>query len=249
MLKICPPLRAASVKRGHSGSLVSATQFDEGTCWRGTLVPAAGEWSACFGSVAVVRGVSSDAPSDLEKGAKDRLRRAQKRIRRFAVANRLNRLITLTFEFRPESDRVAVGEVSRFFRRVTYRFPRVPYVWTLEFGEQTRRVHAHALVGGLDATFLDSKWPLGRTDHVVYDLDATSLRTAAGYLANDLDRGPLHGGQAYRVAKGFQPEGISLRGLRDPRSVIWEASHLMGADPTSVDDSARGASLTAYWDV
>ena len=229
--------------------LVSATQFDEGTCWRGTLVPAAGELSACFGSVAVVRRVSGDAPSDLEKCAKDRLRRARKRIRRYAVANRLNRLVTLTFGSRLVSDRVAVGEVGRFFRRVGYRFPRVPYVWTLEFGEQARRVHAHALVGGLDADFLDSQWTLGRTNHVVYDLDATSLRTAAGYLAKDLDRGPLHGGQAYRVAKGFQPEEISLGGSRDPQSVIWEASHLMGADPTSVDDSARGAWLTAFWDV
>ena len=55
--------------------------------------------------------------------------------------------------------------------------------------------------------------------------------------------------QAYRVAKGCQPEESRLGGLRDPQSVICEASHLMGADPTSVDDSARGASLTAYWDV
>ena len=110
-------------------------------------------------------------------------------------------------------------------------------------------MHAHALLGVLDEGVLDSLWGLGRTSHQFVGGDAEALRAAAGYLVKDLDRSPLQGGQAYRVAKGFQPDGISLSGLQDPLSVISEASHLMNADPTQVIDSAPGASLTAFWDV
>ena len=229
--------------------LVSATQFDDVSCWRGTLVPAAGELNARFGSIGLSRRSGVSEPTDLEKCARDRLQRARRRVRHFVVSNGLSHHVTLTFASQPESGLVAGSLVGRFFRRVRHRFSRVPFVWTLEYGSCRGRVHAHALLGALDEGVLDSLWGLGRTNHQFVGGDAEALRAAAGYLVKDLDRSPLQGGQAYRVAKGFQPDGISLSGLQDPLSVISEASHLMNADPTSVDDSARGASLTAYWDV
>ena len=229
--------------------LVSATQFDEGTCWYATLVPAAGELTARYGPGARCPTQGAGGPVDAEKSARDRLRRAQRRIRRFVVANRLGWFLTLTFAESPATVAEAADEVTRFFRRVVYRFSKVPFVWSLETGSQRGRIHAHALVGGLGLDTLQEAWSLGRLDQKDFGNDATSLRAAAGYLSKDLDRGPLLDRQAYRVAKGFQPEEIRLGGLRDPQSVICEASHLMGADPTSVDDSARGASLTALWDV
>ncbi len=186
---------------------------------------------------------------DLEKCARDRLQRARRRVRHFVVSNGLSQLVTLTFASEPESSVEAVSLVGKFFRRVTHKFSRVPFVWTLEYGSRRGRLHAHALLGALDEGVLDSLWRLGRTDHEFVGGGAEALRAAAGYFVKDFDRGPLQGGQAYRVAKGFQPVGISLSGLDHSLSVISEACHLMDADPTQVVDSARGAFLTAYWDV
>ncbi len=237
------------MKSDPVGSLVSATQFDDVSCWRGTLVPAAGELNARFGSVGLPRRAGVGGPMDLEKCARDRLQRARRRVRHFVVSNGLSQLVTLTFASEPESSVEAVSLVGKFFRRVTHRFSRVPFVWTLEYGSRRGRLHAHALLGALDEGVLDSLWRLGRTDHEFVGGGAEALRAAAGYFVKDLDRGPLQGGQAYRVAKGFQPVGISLSGLDHSLSVISEACHLMDADPTQVVDSPRGAFLTAYWDV
>ena len=231
------------------GSLVSATQFDDVSCWRGRLVPAAGELNARFGSFVLPRRSGVSEPTDLEKCARDRLQRARRRVRHFVVSNGLSHHVTLTFASQPASGLIAGSLVGRFFRRVTHRFSRVPFVWPLEYGSRRGRVHAHALLGALDEGVLDSLWRLGRTDHEFVGGGAEALRAAAGYFVKDLDRGPLQGGQAYRVAKGFQPVGISLSGLDHSLSVISEACHLMDADPTQVVDSARGAFLTAYWDV
>ena len=229
--------------------LVSATQFNDVSCWRGTLVPAAGELNARFGSIGVRRRSLEVGPADLEKCARDRLQRARRRVRHFVVSNGLCQLVTLTFASEPDSCVEAVSLVGNFFRRVTHKFSRVPFVWTLEYGTSGRRLHAHALLSPIDDGVVDSLWGLGRTDNKFYGSDVETLRASAGYFVKDLDRGPLQGGQSYRVAKGFQPERVSLSGQEDPRSLISEACHLMDADPTQVVDSARGASLTAFWDV
>ena len=228
---------------------MSATQFDEGTRWRGKLVPAAGEMSARFGAVRVPSRRLSGEPTDLEKNERDRVRRAQRMVRRFVVANSLSQFVTLTFADLPGSAREAEVDVVNYFRRVKYRFQNAPSVWTLERGSQCGRIHAHGLVGDLDSDVLGSLWGLGRTQHQMYDLDAESLRAAAGYLSKDFGQCSLLSSQTYRVTKGFQPMEIALTGSEDPGSVIWEASQCMGADPTRIQDSPRGAALTAFWEV
>jgi len=55
---------------------------------------------------------------DVERNARDRLKRAQRKVRQYVVANRLDRFLTLTFEDFPWSVAEAIGQVERFFRRV-----------------------------------------------------------------------------------------------------------------------------------
>lgn len=228
---------------------MSATQFDDNPCWRGTLVPAAGELSARFGSVGGRSARGSEVSTDSEKNLRDRISRARRSVRRVVVANCLNQLVTLTFRHPPLAPDEVGLEVANFFRRVRHRYRGVPYVWTLENGGEGGRVHAHALVGDVDGEVLDSLWGLGRTDCKFGGLDAESLRASAAYLLKDLDRCPVLDGQAYRVAKGFQPEGFRIAGGQDPRRILWEASHRMGTEPIRVDEAPRASALTAFWEV
>lgn len=65
--------------------------------WTLNLFPEAGEGGGCFQSAAPrVRLVGGGAP-DVERAQAEAGRRARGKVRRYCVANRLNRLGTLTY--------------------------------------------------------------------------------------------------------------------------------------------------------
>ena len=230
-------------------SLVTATQLDEGSAWRGSLVPTAGEMSAYYGSSSRAPRGHRSAEENSEKHLRDRVRRAKKRIRQFTVSNKLNCLLTLTFAEEPEDVQSAAVLTAISVRRVFYRHPRAPYVWTLEAGERHGRIHAHALLDEVCASRVQTLWSFGIADCKQFALDAESLRTASSYLSKDLDSALVDHGQSYRIPKGFTPEAQRLPAGIDPSVLIRHASDLMGASPVSVHESPRYPALTALWEV
>jgi hypothetical protein len=234
---------------GRAVSLVTATHFDEGSAWRGTLVPAAGEMSAYFGSFSRAPRGHRSSEQNSEKHLRDRVRRAKKRIRQFTVSNKLNCLLTLTFAEAPEDVNSAAALTVDSFRRVFYKSPRAPYVWTLEAGRRHGRIHAHALLDEACASRVVTKWTLGITDCQLFATNAESLRTASSYLSKDLNTALVDHGQSYRIPKGFTPEAHRLPAGLDPSVLIRHASDLMGSSPVSVRESPGHPALTALWEV
>jgi hypothetical protein len=205
--------------------------------------------SAYFGSSSRVRRGYRSTEENSEKHLRDRVRRGKKRIRQFTVSNRLNCLLTLTFAEAPEDVKSAAVLTANSFRRLFYRHPRAPYVWTLEAGERHGRIHAHALLDEVCASRVATLWSFGIADCQQFALDAESLRTASSYLSKDLESALVDHGQSYRIPKGFTPEAQRLPAGLEPSVLIRHASDLMGAAPVSVHESPRHPALTALWEV
>lgn len=230
-------------------NLVRATQFDEGSKWRGTLVPAAGEMSAYFGRQSRAPMGHQSLEPDSEKNLRDSFRRAQKRIRQTAVSSRLNCLLTLTFAEEPLRIDVVAALTAKTFRRALYRIPRFPYIWTVEKGSEGGRLHVHALISESSVENVKRAWDLGLAQVRSFPLDSESLRTAASYLSKDLESMLVHNGQSYRIAKGFKPESLRLPSGLDRSTLIRFASDEMGASPFSIYESSRYPAITALWEV
>ena len=86
--------------------------------WALSLYPEAGEGGGCL-SVARRGPVYSGAPPDAERAAEEAGRRARAKIRRYAAANRLNRLGTLTYRGEGCHDPARLrGDLAGFFREL-----------------------------------------------------------------------------------------------------------------------------------
>lgn len=71
--------------------------------------------------------------------------RARTRMTDFAVANRLNAFVTLTYESQPEPACVD-GEIRNLMKRFRRQNPRQPWVVVSEQGSKHKRIHHHLLV-------------------------------------------------------------------------------------------------------
>ena len=230
--------------------------------WSFNLYPQAGEGGGCFVPTLRRAPLARGTAADPERSQQEAARRARAKLRRYAAANRLTRLWTLTYAgagcFDQGQVRADVGEFFRELRRALGR--AIPYVWVPEWHPEGHGLQVHFAVGQyVRHGLIKEVWGRGIVHvRLIGDLPVGSgtleeARAAAGYLAKYVsksigdERVPrLHG---YEVAQGFQPEKIALRGDSEA-AVVAEASERMGARPARMWRSAGQEgwqASPAYW--
>jgi hypothetical protein len=116
--------------------------------WALSLYPDAGEGGGCLSVPR--RALPSGGPPNVERSAEEAGRRSRAKIRRYAAANRLNRLATLTYRGEGCHDPVRLrGDLAAFFRdlRSGLAAGRFPYVWVPQWHPRGHGLHAHFAVG------------------------------------------------------------------------------------------------------
>jgi hypothetical protein len=235
--------------------------------WSLSLFPDAHEAGGCVASpharAAPVWELAPDGAgglvrivADADRSAVEAARRARARVRRYAVANRLSRLATLTYEGAGCFDPVALrADVHEFFvvLRKSLGGKAFPYLWVPEWHPRGHGLHVHFGLGEyVHWSVIRAAWGRGHVDvKLLSDLpcaasSVTVARRAAGYLgkyvgkafADDRRASGLH---RYEVARGFEPRKLVLTGRR-VEHVLGQASDLLGAPPERVWQSfeARG---------
>ncbi len=214
-----------------------------------TLYPQAGEAGGSFRYSTAV--APAPAGRDPERARVEAARRARGKIRRYAAANRLNRLGTLTYAGPGCHDpRQLRKDVGAFFRalRPAVGVEAMPYVWVPEWHKSGHGQHAHFAVGRYVARrIIEQAWGRGFVHiKLLGDLPVGSgaleeARQAARYLAKYVSkdfevrpRGRLH---RYALAHGFAPGFERLHGP-SAEQVLDQAVALMGAEPQRVWSSA-----------
>jgi hypothetical protein len=214
--------------------------------WSLSLYPQAGEGGGCLW--APRRGLPSERPADPDRAVSEAVRRARVKIRRYAVANGLNRLGTLTYAgagcHEPAQLREDAGE---FFRalRPALGGKAFPYLWLPEWHPGGHGLHVHFAVSRyVGQRLIREVWQRGHVHiKLLSNLPVGSgtlaeARLAAGYLSkyvgkgldDERRRGGLH---RYEVAQGFQPERIRYAGQSED-DVIAQASERMGRAPETI---------------
>ncbi len=203
---------------------------------------AGGAWSS--GNAPIPRPRARSEP-DAERAAAEANRRARAKLRRYAAANGLNRLGTLTYAGPGCHDQVVFrGHMAEFFRslRALLGGQRFPYAWVAEWHKSGHGLHAHFAVGRyIKRSKIESAWGRGFV-HITLlgDLPVGSgtraeARLAARYLSKyigkDLGETRLQGLHRYEVAQGFQPSSTRLR-ARTLGKVVDLAVGVMGAPPS-----------------
>lgn len=215
--------------------------------WALSLYPDAGEGGGCLW-VARRGPVFSGGPPDVGRAAEEAGRRARSKIRRYAAANRLNRLGTLTYRGEGCHDPARLrADLAGFFRELRSGLAegRFPYVWVPQWHPGGHGLHAHFAVGRfVPRKLIERAWGHGFVHIKLLDglpVGSGALgeaRLAARYLARyvgrDLeDERRLAGLHRYEVAQGFQPAKIECYGS-SADDVIERASGYMGAEPERV---------------
>ncbi len=214
--------------------------------WALSLYPEAGEGGGCL---SVPRTpVALNGPPNVERAAEEAVRRARGKIRRYAAANRLNRLGTLTYRGEGCHDPLRLrDDLAEFFRelRAGMAAGRFPYVWVPQWHPGGHGLHAHFAVGRfVQRTLIEQSWGHGFVHIKLLDglpVGSGSLgeaRLAARYLARYVGREVenerrLAGLHRYEVAQGFQPAKIECYGA-SAEDVIERASGYMGSAPERV---------------
>jgi hypothetical protein len=214
--------------------------------WLLSLYPDAGEGGGCLWVRR--RLVASEGPPNAVRAADEAGRRARTKIRRYAAANRLNRLGTLTYRgegcFDPARLRSDLGEFFRALRAGLDAGP-LPYVWVPQWHPGGHGLHAHFAVGRfVPRKLIERSWGEGFVHIKLLDgLPVGSgafaeARLAARYLARYVgrdveDERRLAGLHRYEVAQGFQPAKIECYGP-SAEDAIGSASRYMGSTPERI---------------
>ena len=186
--------------------------------------------------------------SDPERARAEAVRRARAKIRRYGVANRLNRLGTLTYAGAGCHDGKQLRmHVAEFFKglRPALGGDAFPYVWVPEWHPSGHGLHVHFAVGRyVPQTVIRDTWGRGHVHiKLLSNLPVGSgalaeARLAARYLCKYAGKGldderRESGLHRYEVAQGFQPERILVYGETDD-DAIERASGYMGREPEFV---------------
>lgn len=234
--------------------------MDRATWWEGRFWPDALEvvgWResvrltgpTTWASAGVPTGTGGVGRAAVEGSSERAARRARGKLRRYAVANKLTRMITLTTAHQSHDER----RVKREFRSFVKRGLRVTlgYRGAYAIGFERHRsgaVHAHVLVGGyLPQAALERAWGHGFVFVQRFGGRGgrEAARSAAGYLAKyvgkSFDEGGMAGGlHRYEVAQGFTVRqvrvfALSARGLAeaccDVVEAFWFAPAVAGRGP------------------
>jgi hypothetical protein len=214
--------------------------------WALSLYPDAGEGGGCLSVPRTV--LPTGLPPNVERAAEEAGRRARAKLRRYAAANRLNRLGTLTYRGEGCHDPVRLrGDLAGFFRglRAGLETGRFPYVWVPQWHPGGHGLHAHFAVGRfVPRTLIERSWGNGFVHIKLLDglpVGSGALaeaRLAARYLARYVgreveDERRLAGLYRYEVAQGLQPAKVACYGV-SAEDVIERASGLMGSSPERV---------------
>jgi len=209
--------------------------------WGLALCRAAGEAGGSFRGLSRPGAAGGSYEHDPERSQLEAVRRARAKLRRYAAANRLNRLGTLTYAGEGCHDAVQVRtDVGRFFRRLRRGLggERFPYLWVPELHASGHGFHLHFAVGQyVPRSLIVEAWGLGFVhirligDLLVGSTARREARAAAGYVSKYLGKDFSGGGlNRYDVAKGFQPKTEPITG-RSIEEVTEEASERMGGPP------------------
>lgn len=164
--------------------------------WAFSLYPDAAEGGGCF--VSRCRPVPGGCRPDALRAQEEAARRARAKIRRYAAANRLNRLGTLTYRGEGNHDPVALREhLAGFFRELRggLNGERFPYVWVPQWHPGGHGLHAHFAVGRyVSRRLIERSWGRGFVHIKLLDglpVGSGALaesRLAARYLARYVGR-------------------------------------------------------------
>ncbi|MDH4104146.1 MAG: hypothetical protein OEW52_11045 [Thermoleophilia bacterium] len=214
--------------------------------WQLSLYPQAAEAGGCLVGVRSAEPTGRDA--DPERSRAEAIRRARAKVRRYGVANRLNRLATLTYAGEGCFDPVQLRQdVAAFFKalRPALGRERFPYVWVPEWHPGGHGLHVHFVVGRyVRQSLIREAWGHGIVHiKLIGDLPVGSgalaeARRAAGYLCKYIGKGlederRRAGLHRYEVAQGFQPERIYVYGETDS-DAIARASEYMARAPETI---------------
>lgn len=206
--------------------------------------------------------VRAGQAADSSRSRHEAGRRARTLMRRYAVANRCDKMITLTFaEECHDRDRF-VSCLHAFWLdlRTALGGSPFPYAWVPEW-HKSHGLHAHAAVSQyIPFTLIRDVWgrgrvriermsgaPVGQSRSIVAERARICARYLAKYIgkALDDDRRDL-GRHRYEVAQGFQPPSVRIVGAtRD--EVYAQACELMGDAAERLWFSPDDAAFTAMW--
>jgi hypothetical protein len=252
---------------GGASSLVQATKLvgrvDITPGWVVGLYPDAAEASGTFQYRARVRRERFVGPAlDPERSAHEAARRACAMVRRYAVANRLDRLATLTYAGDGQFDeRSFKRDMHAFGRRLRAALggARYPYLYVPEWHPGGHGLHAHALFGQyVPQALLREAWGFGIADirrraHGIEAGSIASTRRAVGYISKyiskSFDAPRVKGLHRYELAQGFQPRVERIVGS-SRRDALDQVSERMGREPTRLwvsDQSKDWKGPSALW--
>jgi hypothetical protein len=252
---------------GVASSVLEATKLvgraDITPGWVLGLYPDAAEASGTFQYRARARREPFVGPAlDPDRSAREAARRASAMARRYAVANRLDRLATLTYE--------GLGQfVEQAFKRDMHTFGRrlrvalggepYPYLYVGEWHPGGHGLHAHALFGQyVPHALLRSAWGLGivdirRRERGTEAGSIASTRRAVSYLSKyivkSFDERRVRGLHRYELAQGFQPR-VERIVASTREEALDLASERMGRRPGRVwtsDESDGWQGPSAVW--
>jgi hypothetical protein len=193
-------------------------------------------------------------------------RRARKMVRRYCVANGIDRLVTLTFRSPFCTDaKELIEHRKRFIRRLRCSLGhRFPYVWVPELHKDGVKLHAHMGInrfvkkdqmaevwghGFVDLRKIRVRGSKNELDH---------RRRAAGYLSKYIGKAFDHPGtfgcHRYEVGQGFQPQRVQRTFATEDEARAWASTVMGGATPsyvwrsTDVEDWQGPPVSVAYWD-
>jgi hypothetical protein len=173
------------------------------------------------------------------------VRRARQRARRYAVANNLTRLATLTSREAVFDRATMLRRVGRFGRALRARYGPLAYLTALEWHPGGHGLHVHvALDRYVPKDELSRLWGYGFVDVRLMRTRrggqrGAAARAAAGYVSKYVTKAAAEwpGQHAYEVGQGFQPERVRFDGTDLVRGVleimggevpsyVWESSTL-----------------------
>ena len=231
--------------------------------WYLNLYQSAGEAGGTFVPTIKKSPATTFSPNpNSERSKIEGARRAKAHVRRYCVANQLNRMGTLTFAGAGQFDQLALRkQMGTFFKELRRQLGSdLPYLWVPEW-HKSHGLHAHFGLGHyVSRSLIESTWSHGFIDiRLIADLGVGSTkrdeaRRAANYLGKYVaksfeDERRIDRLHRYEIAQGFKPLPQSLY-AKTQAEVISQANEIMGSTPertwfSGEQDSWAGA--PALW--
>ena len=175
-------------------------------------------------------------------------RRAAGQLRRYAVSNRLGRLLTLTCADQTHERRVILARAQAFLRRLNASRPDLAWEYTIE-RHLSGALHVHVGIGS-DGRKLDRRWLARTWGHGFIDIRKIksrrpgareAARSVARYVAKYALKDPVAGvgEHRYEVRQGYQPRALRSAAWSE-REGLAELVAAMGSPAYTWDSQEAG---------